>query len=176
MHASQTGPKPPAPKSPLKKQYKAMLCQKEYELVDVLEENYKLLEENESLRRDTELNEKKVLHFKEENRKLAQALRDEKSKSRLIINKLLDKAESVIADANEIKFNAEEKMSATELAIFNERERMKLSVQKEQDYIILFKLPHISCCCLSLTMNAFSNSCSHFNNTQSNKNRRVNSI
>jgi hypothetical protein len=134
MHASQTGPNPPAPKSPLKKQYKAMLRQKEYELVDALEENYELLEENESLRRVTEMSEKKVLHFKAENRKLAQALREEKAKSRLIINKLLDEAESVIADANEIKFNAEEKMSATELAIFNERERMKLSVQKERDY------------------------------------------
>jgi predicted RNase H-like nuclease (RuvC/YqgF family) len=84
MRASQTGPKPPAPKSLLKKQYKAMLHQKEYELVDALEENYKLLEKNESLQRDTELNKKKVLHFKEENRKLAQALRDKKSKSRLI--------------------------------------------------------------------------------------------
>jgi hypothetical protein len=61
-------------------------------------------------------------------------VRDEKSKSRLIINKLLDEAESVIADANEIKFNAEEKMSAVELAVFNERERMKLAVQKELDY------------------------------------------
>jgi hypothetical protein len=34
-----------APKSPLKKQYKAMLRQKEFKLVDALEENYELLEE-----------------------------------------------------------------------------------------------------------------------------------
>jgi hypothetical protein len=74
MHSSQTGPNPPAPKSPLKKQYKAMLRQKEFELVDALEENYELLEENESLRRNTKLNEKKVLHIKEEYRKQAPRL------------------------------------------------------------------------------------------------------
>jgi hypothetical protein len=51
-----------------------MLRQKEFELVDALEENYELLEENESLRRNTKLNEKKVLHIKEEYRKQAPRL------------------------------------------------------------------------------------------------------
>ena len=134
QHTAQTGPNPPAPKSPLKKVYKAMLRAKESELVDALEENYDLLEENEMLKKESQLSDKKVLHFKEENRKLAEALRVEKVNSRLTITKLLEDAEAVIAEANEIKFDADEKITAAELAMHNERERMKHAVQKERDF------------------------------------------
>ena len=111
-----------------------MLREKETKLVDALEENYDLLEENDALKRGAVLSERKVNQYKEENRILSQALREEREKSRLTINKLVDDAELVISEANDIKSQADEKMSASELAMFNERERTKQALQKERDF------------------------------------------
>jgi hypothetical protein len=117
----------PAIKSPLKSEYKAML-------MDERAKNEGLAAKAEKAVKAVAKKEHKILSLKDENKMLALALRDEREKSRLTILKLLDDAEIVISDANSMKSDAEQKMSVAELTVFNEQERMKLSVQKEGEY------------------------------------------
>jgi tRNA G46 methylase TrmB len=66
---------------------------------------------------------------------LAEALRIEKEKSRITKNKLLSDAELVIEEGNCILVEADGKMSAAELTLQKEREKMQASVSKEREYV-----------------------------------------
>jgi hypothetical protein len=66
---------------------------------------------------------------------LAEALCIEKEKSRITINKLLSDAELVIEEGNCILVEADGKMSAAELTLQKEREKMQASVSKEREYV-----------------------------------------
>jgi hypothetical protein len=61
-----------------------------------------------------EAKHRKILSLKDENKRLSDALRHEKEKSRLTILNLMNEAEDVLAEANELKSIADEKMSAAE--------------------------------------------------------------
>jgi hypothetical protein len=121
-------PLPPAVKSPLKKEYKAMLREER-------EKSQNLAAKVENAEMQVKAKERKILSLKDDNKQLAEALRIEKEKSRVAVLKLMNDAELIIEEAHRIVFDAEEKMSAKELTIQKEKERMQDAVSKERDYV-----------------------------------------
>ena len=114
-------------RSPLKKQYKAMLLE-ERSKNDILAKKF-----GDSVQ-DLHLKERKISSLKNEVRQLSDSLRAEKEKSRLTILKLIDDVEDAIAAATVIKEDTNEKMSAVELAIFREKEKSQNAIQREREY------------------------------------------
>jgi hypothetical protein len=121
-------PLPPAVKSPLKKEYKAMLREEQ-------EKSRNLVAKAENAEMQVKAKERKILSLKDDNKQLAEALRMEKEKSRVTVLKLMNDAELIIQEAHGIVFDSEEKMSAKELSIQKEKERMQDAVSKERDYV-----------------------------------------
>jgi hypothetical protein len=109
-NAQQIANPNPTPKSPTKREYKDMLLQEK-------SKNEALFAEMEETKLAAEAKHRKILSLKDENKRLSDALRQEKEKSRLTILKLMNEAEDVMAEANEIKSIADEKMSAAELIV-----------------------------------------------------------
>ena len=118
----------PADKSPLKKEYKAMLFEERAK-------NVEFTAKAEKAEKAVESKERKIFSLKDENKQLAATLREDREKSRLTINKLISDAELVIEQANEIKLDAEAKMSAAELSAYKQKEKMQESVNKERQYV-----------------------------------------
>ena len=83
---------------------------------------------------DVQLKVKKIQNLKKEVRQLSDALRSEKEKSRLTIQKLVDDVEDAIADSIDIKEDANQKMSSAELAMFKEKEKAQKAMKKEREY------------------------------------------
>jgi hypothetical protein len=81
-----------------------------------------------------EANHRKILSLKDENKRISDALHQEKVKSRITILKLMNEAEDVMAEANEIKSIADEKMSAAELIVFQEKEKAQNALKQEREY------------------------------------------
>jgi hypothetical protein len=121
-------PLPPAVKSPLKKEYKAMLREER-------EKSENLAAKVENAEMQVKAKERKILSLNDDNKQLAEALRIEKEKSRVTVLKLMNDAELIIEEAHGIVFDAEEKMSAKELTMQKEKERMQDAVSKERDYV-----------------------------------------
>jgi hypothetical protein len=119
-------------RSPLKREYKAMLLEERAK-------NELLVAQAEKAESTAAAKQRKISSLKEENKRLSEALRIEKEKSRLTVLELLDDAELVMSEANSIKLDADRKMSAAELALHKEKERQREhrldSVQKEREYI-----------------------------------------
>ena len=114
-------------RSPLKKEYKAMLLEER-------SKNELLAKKVEDSVQHIHLKERKISNLKMEVRQLSAALRSEKEKSRITILKLLDDAEDVIAEATALKENTNEKMSAAELAILREKEKSQNAIRREREY------------------------------------------
>jgi hypothetical protein len=121
-------PLPPAVKSPLKKEYKAMLREER-------EKSQNLAAKVENAEMQVKAKERKILSLKDDNKQLDEALRIEKEKSRVTVLKLMNDAELNIEEARGIVFDVEEKMSAKELTMQKEKERMQDAVSKERDYV-----------------------------------------
>ena len=91
------------------------------------------LKVEESLQ-DIQVKETKISNLKKELRQMSDALRSEKAKSRLTILKLVDDVEDAIAESIDLKGNADQKMSAAELAVMKEREKAQNAIKKERQY------------------------------------------
>jgi hypothetical protein len=118
----------PSAKSPLKREYKAMLLEER-------EKNAVLSSRATKAEKSVMAKERKILSLKDENKMLAKSLREERERSRITVLKLLDDAELVMSEANSFKLDADKKMTAAELALQKEKERRQESVQKEREYI-----------------------------------------
>jgi hypothetical protein len=118
-----TNPRPPKIKSPLKAEVKKQLAQKELQ-------NTKLVVAHERM-------ERKVSLLMAQVRDLSKALMDEKKKSRLAMQRLLDDAEAMLAESAVERDDLERKMTAAELAIEMERQRAQEAVRDERDYMSL---------------------------------------
>jgi hypothetical protein len=114
--------------SALKREYNAMLIKERAR-------NQELAAKAEKAEKVVESKQRKIMSLKDENKLLAAALREEKTKSRLTILKLISDAELIIAEANEIKFSADEKLSAAELELQKEREKMQSNAEKQREYM-----------------------------------------
>ena len=110
--ALSSGPNPQAPKgrSPTKREIKAQLAEKD-STINKLEVGVDRME-------------RKVSSLQQTIRDLSRALKDEKEKSRLAMAKLLEDAEAMIDGAINNNADMDRKMSAAELAIERERERV----------------------------------------------------
>ena len=110
--ALSSGPNPRAPKgrSPTKREIKARLAEKD-STINKLEVGVDRME-------------RKVSSLQQTIRDLSRALKDEKEKSRLAMAKLLEDAEAMIDGAINNNAAMDRKMSAAELAIERERERV----------------------------------------------------
>ena len=78
--------------------------------------------------------EKKISSLKKEVMHLSDSLRAEKNKSRMTILKLIDDVEDSIAESLELKEDANEKMSAVDLAVLKEKEKAQLALRKEREF------------------------------------------
>ncbi len=123
----QSGPNPSAPKSPLKSEYKRML---KAEVAKVGE----LIVENTQLQKDVDAGKRMVVSVKGDNRRLADALQDEKRKSRVTIAKLLKDAESVMAESNNILKQAKNMEVATDGLVVMERQQGVEMLHQERVY------------------------------------------
>ena len=65
------------------------------------------------------------------------ALKDKKNKSQLVMAKLLNDAEKIMADFLDDRDNLDTNMSAVELAMEKERQRSHGAVHKEREYMSL---------------------------------------
>lgn len=127
QHANVAGANPPSQKSPLKSEYKAMLKKKVSEV-----------ESLNSLTSDLKSNivhkDKKISAQQERIKELASLLLNEKKKSRAVIAQLMEQADTVIAEASDIKLASDAKVAAA----FETVERTKLikkgDVHKERQY------------------------------------------
>jgi hypothetical protein len=104
------------------------------EMLGEKSKNKVLFAEVEERKHADEANHRKILSLKDENKRLSDALHQEKEKSRLTILKLMNEAEDVIAEANKIKSIADEKMSAAELIVFQEKEKAQNALKREREY------------------------------------------
>jgi hypothetical protein len=110
-------------KSPVKRVVKAQLTR---------ERN-----KNAKLEMGKERLEMKVDSLRQQVRDFAIALKDEKHKSRLAMAKILDDAESIMADSIDDRVELDTKMSAAELAVEKERQRAHDAVHDERQYSAL---------------------------------------
>lgn len=127
-HAMESGSNPRAPRSPLKKEIKRQLKQKEEE-VKTLNTQVKTLQTGTN-RLGT-----KVSSLQQQVRQLSHDLRQEKHKSRLAMEKLLHDAELTIGEANNVRIELDAKMSAVELAVEKEREKTNKKVNEERQFM-----------------------------------------
>ena len=114
-------------RSPLKKEYKAMLLEER-------EKNDTLTKKVEESGQVLEAKVKKISTLKKELRYLSDSLRAEKAKSRMTILKLVDDVEDAISDSIEVKDRADQKMSASELAVCKEKEKAQHAIKREREY------------------------------------------
>ena len=107
-----SGPNLQAPKgkSPSKREIKAQLAEKDATI--------------SKLELGADRMERKVSAMEKTIRDLSRALMDEKKKSRLAMEKLVDDTEAMIAESLDNRDQLDSKMSAAELAIQKERERV----------------------------------------------------
>jgi hypothetical protein len=115
--------RPPKGKSPPKHEIKKQLVEKDKQIT-------KLQLGNERM-------ERKMVSLKVRVRDLSQALMDEKKKSRLAMQQLLDDAESMLAESTMQRDDLDSKMSAAELAIEKERQRVQDAVRDERKFMSL---------------------------------------
>ncbi len=126
-HAIQSGPNPSAPKSPLKSEYKRMLKAEEVKVGE-------LIEENTQLQKDVDAGKRMVVSVKEDNQRLADALQDEKRKSRVTIAKLLEDAEVVMEESNNTLKQAKIMEVAADALVVMERQRGVEMLHQERVY------------------------------------------
>ena len=117
-----SGPNPRAPKgkSPSKREIKAQLAEKDATI--------------SKLELGADRMERKVTSMEKTIRDLSTALMDEKKKSRLAMAKLMEEAESMIANITDDRDNADSKISAVELALHEEQKRAHDAVIEERRY------------------------------------------
>ena len=132
QHATITGTDPPSEKSPLKSVYKAMLKEKVQETQTLLQEKEKMSSENEELKNGLGQCEKKISAQQLRIKELALLLQDEKKKSRAVIGKLMTDADSVIAEAHDIRFESEAKVSSVAGSLDKSKQRHKDALHKER--------------------------------------------
>ena len=130
--AIQSGPNAPSEKSPLKKEYKSMLKQKEEEVNDLLGEKKKMAEENAELRQNLNTKDSKIAAQKVTIQTLSQSLQQEKKKSRSTISKLMDEADMVMAEAHGVQSESEKKAAAVNVMIDRTKERHKEILHQER--------------------------------------------
>ena len=116
-----TNPRPPKCKSPPKREIKKQLVQKDMQIAKLQLRNDRM--------------ERKVSLLKVQVRDLLRALFDEKKKSRLAMQKLLEDAESMIAESAVGRDDLDTKLSAAELAIEKEREKSQEAVRDERKFL-----------------------------------------
>ena len=124
-HVIQSGPNPPAAKSPLKSEYKSMLKQKE-------EEVNMLVDENAKLRQNLTTRDSKISAQKQKIYELSHMLREEKIKSRAVITKLMDDADLVMAEAYDLKAESEEQMAVVDSSIERAKQKHREMINKER--------------------------------------------
>ena len=129
LHALQSGPNPPSPNSPAKKEYEDMLEAEESMLHD-------LLSKNQQLQKSIEAGNKKLPSLKAAKQQLATALWEERKKSQLVIAQLLEEAETIMAEAYNIQlssdFNASLAKEWTEETVVLNRKTAEETVQEER--------------------------------------------
>ena len=108
---------PPVAKSPLKSVYKERLKEEEAKTAQ-------LSKQVEKLQKQGDLQKKKVLS-------LSSALRDERNKSRLAVSKLLNDAECIVAEANDVKIAASKEVLAANTRLDHELTRQKKDMNAE---------------------------------------------
>lgn len=113
---------PPVAKSPLKSVYKERLKEEEAKTAQ-------LSKQVEKLQKQGDLQKKKVLS-------LSSALRDERNKSRLAVSKLLNDAECIVAEANDVKIAASKEVLAANTRLDHELTRQKKDMKKAKAVMI----------------------------------------
>jgi hypothetical protein len=93
-----------------------------------------LIVENTQLQKDVDAGKQMVVSVKEDNRRLADFLQDEKRKSRVTIAKLLKDAESVMAESNNILKQAKNMEVAADGLVVMERQRSVEMLHQERVY------------------------------------------
>jgi hypothetical protein len=114
-------PRPPKNKSPVKRVIKAQLTRQRNKIA--------------KLETGRERLEMKVDSLKKQVRDFSIALKNEKEKSRLAMAKLMDDAETMLADSLDDRADLDMKMTAAELAAEKERQRAQDAVHKERRYM-----------------------------------------
>ncbi len=108
---------PPVAKSPLKPEYKERLKEEEAKTAQ-------LSKQVEKLKKQMDPKKKKVLS-------LSAALRDERNKSQLAVSKLLDDAECIVAEANNVKIAASKEVLAANTRLDHELTCQNAALKKE---------------------------------------------
>lgn len=132
--ATLTGPNPPAAKSPLESEYKAMLKRKVLEVETLLEEKEDILTENVVLKSGLDSRDMKISAQQQRIDELTSMLKMEKKKSRAVIAKLMTDADSIIAEANNIKAATEAQAVATSKSLDKSKQKYKDVLQKERQF------------------------------------------
>jgi hypothetical protein len=112
----------PIPKSPLKKKVKRML---KAEVAKVAN----LQNQNDQLQKGVDLTQKKLTSLKDDNRKLAMALQNEKKKSRLTIAQLLDDIEVAIVESQQ---GVKSTKAVADAMVLLERQKSNTMLRKER--------------------------------------------
>lgn len=126
-HASVTEAAPASEKSPLKSVYKAMLKKKVVEAESLHLQNVKLMSNLDS-------KDKKISAQQKTINELASLLRDEKKKSRAVIEQLMKEADSVIAEASDIQLESHAKVAAAFDKLDRTNHMKKDNIHKERQY------------------------------------------
>ena len=127
QQATNAGETLPTQKSPLKSEYKAMLKKKTVEAETLHSQNAEL--------KSTLCNQDKKLSAQQEKiNQLASLLRDEKKKSRAVIVQLMEDADSVIAEASDIRLESDAKVASAFDTLEKTKQTKKDDIHKERQY------------------------------------------
>ena len=132
--ASATAPNPPNQKSPLKSEYKAMLKSKVEEFESLVKEKEEVLTENHELKSVLHVKDKKISAQHAKIHDLSVLLQTEKKKSRSVISKLMTDADTVIAEAHDISFEADSKVASVSQTLDRIKDKHRVALMRERQH------------------------------------------